>query len=46
MQRSKNWIYEPERNLVHAKSDTGRGYYNWKIISAQQAAETVALELN
>ena len=39
MERSKDWIYEAERDLEHAKSDMERFYYNWACFSAQQSAE-------
>ena len=38
MERSKDWIYEAERDLGHVKNDSASGFYNWACFSAQQGA--------
>ena len=39
MERSADWIYEAERDLDHARSDSNSGFHNWACFSAQQGAE-------
>ena len=39
MERSKDWLYQAQGDLEHARSDLERGYHEWACFSAQQAAE-------
>ena len=38
MERSKDWLYQAQGDLDHARSDLERGYHEWACFSAQQAA--------
>jgi len=39
MERSRDWFAQAQRDLEHARSDLGAGYYEWASFSSQQAAE-------
>ncbi|HEM61526.1 MAG TPA: HEPN domain-containing protein [Chloroflexi bacterium] len=39
MERSADWMDQAQGDLVHAKSDLEREFYDWACFSAQQAAE-------
>lgn len=39
MERSRDWIAQAERDLLHARRDLEGGFYEWAAFSAQQAAE-------
>ena len=39
MERSRDWLDQPDGDLAHARSDLREGFYDWACFSAQQAAE-------
>lgn len=39
MERSADWMDQAQGDLIHAKSDLEREFYDWACFSAQQAAE-------
>ncbi len=39
MERSRDWLDDAQGDLLHARSDLERGFFNWACFSAQQSAE-------
>jgi HEPN domain-containing protein len=39
MERSRDWIFQAQGDLAHARHDVNARFYDWACFSAQQAAE-------
>lgn len=39
MERSADWMEQAQGDLLHARSDVERGFFDWACFSAQQAGE-------